>query len=258
MTNRYIKILPVLLVITLTACSSAPKVDEAARLRRAATANVQLGVAYMNDGNLETAMEKFSKAIEQDPKNATAYASIAVLYGQLNERELAEKNFRKALRLKPDDSRTHNNYGLLLCRQGHYIKAEEQFNAAASDPLYPGIAGTLTNAGVCASRIPDTEKAEEYFRRALDTDPRYIPALLHMISTTYSQGNYMNARGYLQRFEDIAPYSAESLWLGVRIEDALRDYNASARYGLLLSNNFPDTEQTKRLREWENERRHRH
>lgn len=257
MTNRYIKILPALLVITLTACSSTPKVDEATRLRHAAAANVQLGVAYMGDGNLETAMEKFNKAIEQDPKNASAYESIAVLYGQLDEQELAEKSFRKALRLDPDDSRTHNNYGLLLCRQGHYIKAEEQFNAAASDLLYHGIAGALTNAGVCANRIPDAEKAEEYFRRALDTDPRYVPALMHMISTMYSQGNYMNARGYLQRFENIAPHSAQSLWLGVRIEDALRDYNASARYGLQLSNNFPDTEQTKRLREWENERRHR-
>jgi type IV pilus assembly protein PilF len=110
---------------------------------------------------------------------------------------------------------------------------------------------------VCANKIPDGAKAEHYFRAALDKDPAYIPALLNMVSTSYTQGNYMSARGYLQRYEQESPYSAESLWLGVRVEYALRDWGASARYALLLRNNFPDTNQAKRLQEWENEHRNR-
>lgn len=138
-----------------------------------------------------------------------------------------------------------------------FVNSEVHFNKAASNPLYSGRSATLTNAGVCANKIPDAEKAEQYYREALDVNPGFTPALLNMISTTYNQGKYMNARGYLQRLEQVSPYSAESLWLGVRVEDALKDYNASARYGLLLKNNFPESTQVKRLQEWENERRNR-
>jgi type IV pilus assembly protein PilF len=253
--NRF----PVLvLALVLSACAATPDEQRTEkRLLRASKANTELGLAYMREGHLETAEGKLKKAIEQDPDSVRAHEAIAVLYGSIDESERAMKHFKKALSLKPDDSRTLNNYGLYLCKTGDYLKADEQFNKAASNPLYSGRLAALTNAGVCANKIPDAEKAEQYYRSALEIDPVYIPALLNMVQMNYTQGNYMSARGYLQRYEQVAPYSAESLWLGVRVEDALKDRNASGRYGLLLKNNYPDATQTKRLQEWENERRNR-
>jgi type IV pilus assembly protein PilF len=239
----------------LTACSSTPVQQDESRMKRASRYNVDLGVAYMQDGKLDTAMNKLQKAIDQDPGSARAHDAIAVLYGQIDESEEAEQHFRKSLSLDPDNARTHNNYGEFLCRQGEYARAEKEFLAAADDPLYPGRMMALTNAGVCANEIPDPDKAEAYFRRALDEDPYYTRALMYMAQSTLRQGNYLSARGYLQRYEAVAPYSAESLWLGVRIEHGLNDRNASARYALLLKNNFPDSAQAQSLQEWENERR---
>jgi len=258
MTVTLSRFLVLALVLVLSACAASPEKEAADnRLKRAAKANVALGVAYMRDGDLETAEGKLQKALEQDPDSVRAHDTIAVLYGRIDKDELAEKHFKKALSLDPDDSRTQNNYGLFLCQTGAYARAEEQFTKAADNQLYSGRTAALTNAGVCANKIPDVEKAEEYFRAVLEIDPNYIPALLNMVSTTYEQGNYMSARGYLQRYEQIAPYSAESLWLGVRVENALKDRNAAGRYGLLLKNNFPDSVQAKSLQEWENERRNR-
>lgn len=252
------KLLVTLMIFVLSACAGTPeKQEDDQNMKRASRANVQLGVAYMQDNSLETAMIKLKKAIEQDPNSLRAHDAIAVLYGRIDENKLAEKHFKKALSLDPKDSRTHNNYGLYLCQTGDYVKADEEFNKAAGNPLYSGRIAALTNAGVCANKIPDPEKAEQYFRAALEKDPVYVPALLNMVRTSYEQGNYMSARGYLQRYEQVAPYSAESLWLGVRVEDALRDRDASGRYALLLKNNFPDTTQAKRLQEWENERQNR-
>ena len=260
MIIKLTRLLLATLIIGLAACSSTPdkRQPDESRLKRASRYNVDLGVAYMQENQLDTAAVKLKKALEQDPDSARAHDAIAVLYGKIDENELAEKHFSKSLRLEPDNSRTHNNYGDFLCRNGEYDRAEKEFMTAAGNPLYPGRVMALTNAGVCANEIPDGEKAEQYFRRALEVDPNYTPALLHMVRTTYEQGNYLSARGYLQRFEAIAPYSAESLWLGVRIEQALGDRDASARYALLLRNNFPDTAQAKDLQEWENERRTRH
>ncbi len=256
MTTTLNRFLVPVLVLVLSACAATPQEERAdMRMKRAAKANVQLGVAYMREGNLEIAEGKLRKAIEQDPDSVRAHDAIAVLYGRIEKNELAEKHFKRALSLNPDDSRAHNNYGLFLCQTGDYEDADKQFNLAASNPLYSGRPAALTNAGVCANKIPDAAKAEQYFRDVLEFAPDYSPALLNMVSTSYEQGKFMSARGYLQRYEQVAPHSAESLWLGVRVEYALKDMSSSGRYGVLLKNNFPDSNQAKSLQEWENERR---
>ena len=250
-------LLPALLLALLTGCASTPALDEEAqrqRLHQAAKTNVQLGIEYMREGDMEMSLTKFQKALEQDPDLSGAHGGIAVLYDRLNENEKAGKHFRKALKLSPDNSQIQNNYGQFLCKQGEYEKANEQFDAAASNPVYSARTAALTNAGTCAMQIPDMEKAETYFRNALEIDSRFLPALTRMVQLRYDQGNYVGARAYLQRIEELAPLSPELLWLGVRVEDAWGNREASARYGLLLKNNFPDAMQTRALQEWEDER----
>ena len=258
MTHIRKGLLPVLLML-LTGCASSPTSheDEAKRLHQAAKANVQLGIAYMRDGEMESSLNKFQKALEQDPDLPSAHGGIAVLYDRLDERDKASRHFRRALKLSPKNSQIQNNYGQFLCKQGEYDKANEQFDAAASNPVYSGRTGALTNAGTCAMQIPDLEQAEVYFRNALEIDSKLLPALTRMAQLRYDEGNYIGARAYLQRIEELAPLSPELLWLGVRVEDAWGNHDASARYGLLLKNNFPDAMQTRSLQEWEDERHNR-
>ncbi|MGD8312277.1 MAG: tetratricopeptide repeat protein, partial [Gammaproteobacteria bacterium] len=108
--------------------------------------------------------------------------------------------------------------------------------------------------GVCAMRIPDLAKAEEFFRQALKHDPNFAPALLNMARLSLAQENYMSARGYLQRYEQVAEHDPESLWLAIRTEYALGNHEAWGRFAVMLKSRFPDSEQAERLRRWENER----
>jgi type IV pilus assembly protein PilF len=100
-------------------------------------------------------------------------------------------------------------------------------------------------------------KAEEYFRLALNKDPGFAPALLQMGLISYSEGKYMSARGYMQRLQEVANHSPESLWLAIRTEFALNDHQAWGNYAILLRSNFPESDETRSLQEWENERRNR-
>jgi type IV pilus assembly protein PilF len=209
----------------------------------------------MRQGDYDTALVKLQKALEADPGSATANGTLAILYENVGENDLAEKHFKKALRLSPKDPQIHNNYGQYLCRHDKYTEAIEQFNIAAGDALYPGLAASLTNAGICAARIPDNKQAETYFRKALAHDQNFSYALLQMANLMYTQGNYLAARAYIQRFDGVSAPSAESLWLGVRIESALGDLSAAGGYALKLKNNFPKSEEAKSLREWENKHR---
>jgi type IV pilus assembly protein PilF len=206
----------------------------------------------MRSGDYDTALVKLHKALEADPDSATANGTLAILYETIGENQLAEKHFKRALSISPDDPQSHNNYGQYLCRQGEYSQALEQFKMAASEPLYPGVAASLTNAGICANKIPDAKQAEDYFRKALEHDKNFSYALLQMANLMFTQQKYLSARAYIQRFDGVSAPSAESLWLGVRIESALGDMSAAGNYALKLRNNFPNTVEATNLREWEN------
>lgn len=241
----------VMLALLLGACSSTPTYTSDPK--RAAQANLELGVAYYREGRLQQAMENLRRAVELNPDLSEAHGAIAILYERLGENESAERHYRRALALAPADSRTNNNFGQFLCHQKRLQDADRHFRQAVANPLYDTPEVAYTNAGICARRIPDVRKAEEYFRMALEHNPFYPQALLQMLSLTHEQGEYLRARAYLQRYQQVSRHGPESLWLGIRVEHALGDKNAVASYGLALRNNFPDAPQTRAYQEWLNE-----
>ena len=71
-----------------------------------------------------------------------------------------------------------------------------------------------------------------------------------MAELSFELERHLQARGYLQRFEDAARrHTARTLWLGIRIERALGDRDAEASYALQLEKNFPDAKETQLLLE---------
>lgn len=246
----------VILSVLLGGCASTGTLERAEaerNLQAAAKANTQLGVEYLREGNYEMSKRKLQKALELDPGYLGAHEAIAVLYGRVGENDLADKHYRKALQLAPDRAQTHNNYGQFLCSQGRHEDAEKEFMIAANDPYYDLQALPLTNAGLCAEQIPDEEKAEEMFRKALEKNPNFGPALLQMARVSYEKENNLSARGYMQRFQQAATHGPESLWLAIRIEQAMGDREAWGNFAFMLKNKFPGSIEADRLRQWENE-----
>ena len=249
----------VLLLVLFSGCATVGEdgrvIDKEKQKQEASHANTMLGIEYMRAGNYDMSRDKLDKALAADPDNTDALDAIAVLYEKVGEPDMAEKNYRKSLQINPDNPRGHNNYGQFLCLQGRYKDAEKEFLRAANDPFYQTPALALTNIGLCALRIPDEGMAEEYFRQALQRDPRYPPALLQMAALNYARSNYLGARGYMQRYEESGRHTPESLWLAIRTEYALDDHQAWGNYAVSLKNNFPDSPQAAELQKWEYERR---
>ena len=246
----------VVVAFMLAACtSSAERKREKENATRGAESYTELGIEYFRQGKYELSRTKLEKALELDPDLPNAHGAIAILYEKVGETKLAEKHYKRALRLDPDNARQQNNYGQFLCFQGRYEAANKEFMKAASNPFYRAPQVPFTNAGLCARRLPDAEQAEEYFRKALQVDPKFAPALLQMAIVKFEAGRFLSARAYLERFQQVANHNPESLWLAVQTEHALRDPAASGRYAILLRKNFPKSEQAVMLLEWENERR---
>ncbi len=208
---------------------------------KAAELNAELGVRYMAQGHLNTAMEKLQKSLKYNEKYGVAHHYIAELYRRLGEREKADEHYRLAMKYGEDNSALHNNYGVFLCSTGRFAEADEQFQTVLRDPLYAGPEHVYENLGLCWQRKPDYDRAENYLRRALQINPRLPKSLIGMGELSFARANYMSARAYLQRYFSIGPETAQTLWLGIRIERKLGDQVALTRYEKLLQANFRDS-----------------
>ena len=248
------RVLPLLLSFWVVAACNTPaggggdNIRPSATTNEAAATNLRLAVEYMQRREFEKALDKLDRARQADPDYALTYNTYGVLYQTLGDNARAEQNFKRALQLGGNDSATMNNYGRFLCQQNRAEEADKVFRKAATNPLYETPEIPITNAGLCrlgANRIPDAEK---YFRQALEFNPRMPVALLQMTRLSHGKGDYLKARGYLQRYMEVGERTAESLWLGIQIEGKLGDKDAASSYSMLLRNNFPDSEQAQKLR----------
>ncbi len=244
-----------MVAVWLAGCAQTPSKKPVDR-KKQAEINTQLGIAYLRKGMHEQSMLKLEKALKQDSRYAPAHDAIAVLYEQIGDPDKAEKHYKRSLALDSKNASTLNNYGQFLCRQNKLEKAESYFLKAIKDNLYRHPEMIYTNAGICAARAPNQRKAESYFRKALEVNKNYLPALKEMARISFSQDNFLGARAYLQRYEAIAPLTAELLWIAVLTEKQLGDRNAMSNYSRYLKKNFPDSAQASQLRKWENEQSH--
>ena len=180
---------------------------------------------------------------------------IAILYDRIGDSAQAEKHYRIALRLAPDDAESHNNYGQFLCSHERYEEADREYLIAAKNPYYKTPQVALLNAGMCMTARHDAAAAEKYYRLALDKAPDFAPALYKMAELKFNAKNYLMARAWLERYQEVAEQTPQSLWLGVRTESALGNTEVSDNYALQLRGKFPKSDEAAMLEDWEHERR---
>lgn len=218
---------------------------------RASEINLELGMDYLRRGDLKTAKEKIDRAVEQNPRNAMAQATAGLLYHRLGESGKASGHFERAMALDPKNPDILNNYAVVLCQQQRYERGEKLALQTATNPLYKTPERGYLNAGNCARDAGNFKAAEEHYRRALQTRPKFGVALFEMANLEFKQSNYMSARAFLERYLQVSRANASTLWLGVQIERNLGNANAAGEYAQRLKNEYPTAAETKALLETE-------
>jgi type IV pilus assembly protein PilF len=208
---------------------------------------VELAGAYLRQGQLTEALRNARKAIIVDPRNSNAHYVLGLVQQRLGQSDRADEAYRKAIDVDPRNPDVLNAYGSFLCERGNYDEADGYFRRALENPLYQSPWLALHNAGWCRQRAGNPQAAETDFRAALRLNPQFAPSLLSMGELSFDKGVFLSARAYLQRYAEVAPVSAESLWLGVRTERQLGDGAQAARYAQKLRQQFPDSEQARYL-----------
>lgn len=213
--------------------------------------NTELGLEYLKAGNRDASLARLLKALEYDANFVNAHVGLGILYENMGEKARAEQHYQRALAINAQDTRTRNNYGQFLCRDGRHQDAQAQFEAALGNPLNDAPFLTHTFAGLCALNAKDPVRAVAQLGAALQANPQFVPALLGMVKAYYEQGQHAAAREYLQRYYKTEKHTPDSLWYGVLVERALGNREAEVHYAVRLKGLFPDSPQTRQLRELE-------
>ncbi|MCC6534219.1 MAG: type IV pilus biogenesis/stability protein PilW [Burkholderiales bacterium] len=225
-----------------------PATQQSADARTRADLHTQLGAAYYEVRNFSVALEELNEALKSDPGHGPAYNMLGLVYMELREDALAQRSFERALQLNALDSDANNNYGWFLCQRKRYDDGIKHFMAALKNPLYQTPDKSYVNAGVCSRERGDDATALQYFERALGIHPTQPTALYQLADLAFRRGEVQDAKSYLVRLgRGGAPFSAEALWLALRIERRLGDREAEASYGLQLRKNYPSSRETQAL-----------
>ena len=225
----------IFLALLFQGCAQTGGVDgKKVDVNKASRLYTDLGLGYMQQGEIERAMSKLKRALELKPDNANAHHYLAEAYRQLGDDDLAEQHYQRAIKLAPKDAGALNNYGAFLCGQSRFEDAEKYFLKAAALPRYRTPERSYENIAMCAMRVKNTDKAKEYFRKALAILPNLPKSLYNMALLNYNSGEFLRARAFLQRLHDSRGMSDQAIKLGIKIETALGDTAAAARYRQLL------------------------
>ncbi len=246
-----------MLVILVSACettrqsqtgnigsSSQPLSDNKFNKDKAAEKRVSYALTYIKVKNYQRAKYHLDKALDYNPDSGNVHYALGIYFQRVNDFKQAEEHFEEALSINRKRPEYMNAYGAFLCEKGKYKEADKLFMKAIDVPTYTDVSSAFYNVGFCALKQGNTEKASEYFRKSLSRDRRRADALIEMAKIEYSLERYKRAFDYIKRFEQNSKTSAESAWLGLKIAHYLRNKDAIARYGLVLEQRFPDSEET--------------
>ncbi len=255
---RSIRLIPWLPLLTaallLSACNSAQLREDdrdlgATQEKSSGDIYAEMGREYLKQGQPKVALRKLQYGLEVDPDNAQVHAVLGLLYQRLGEYGSADRHYAMASELAPQNPYFHNAWGSFLCERGRYPEAERQFQLALDNPLYDRPWQAATNAGVCALRNGDQEVGEGYLRRALSSNPRVALALQKMTEINLERGDYAEAQRYLQRYEQIAQHTPQTLLQGLRIYLGTNDAETAQRYRDALQTRYPDAPETRTAQE---------
>jgi tetratricopeptide (TPR) repeat protein len=130
---------------------------------------INCGVARQRQGNLQAAVENFSKAIELDPNSARAFDNRAGVLAELQQFDASLADSNEALRISPKFAEAYNNRGVTWRMKGENDKALADYSQAIE--LYPKYAAAYANRGYIHKRTGELPKAIADYEKAIELDP---------------------------------------------------------------------------------------
>lgn len=213
---------------------------------QAARSRLALAITYLRSGESDLAKQNIDLAAKDAPNLVDVDLTRGYFYSAVAQPSKAIKAYEQALKKSPNNGDALNNLGVIRCQQGHYEAAEKLFSRALNANNYTAIGSTNENAGLCAYRSGKYHDAKTYFLAALAYNAHRPYSLLGLAEVLIHQHQYEDARVYMKRYSEIAPTTAQSLLVWIKLERGEGHFAKQILWGKELITRFPDARQTKK------------
>lgn len=151
----------------------AEKIDKAASEPNNFDAQMQAGNLYVQIKGTDKAREFFDRAARLNPKEYENFVKLGNAYFDIGQFEQAEKWYLEALNKKPQDLNVRTDLGITFVERG----------------------------------APDYDRAVKEFQTALETNPKFEPALYNLGVAYAKKHEAAQVENIIARLEEVNPQS---------------------------------------------------
>ncbi len=225
--NRLVWMGIAVLLLSLAACAG----NKELRKQKAEAAR-KVGEAYLLQENYRAALKELLKAEKLYPKDHILQNDLGIVYRKKGKVDLAIKHFKKAVKLNSKYAPAFNNLGTAYYDRGDWDAAIACFKKVSEDLLYATPHFAYYNLGRVYHMKKEYSRAEEYFLKALDVEPRFIEPLVELGRTYMALGRNSEALAAFMSAVEQSPgfarayfYLAEVQRMSGNFRKALEAYN---------------------------------
>ena len=167
-----------------------------------------LGIIFLDKGQLDDAISKLQAAIDLRPENAPAHDNLAKALLKKGQVAEAMVHYRKFLELEPANVEARNTLGTALIQQGKLREAIDQWQEVlAIQPENGNAASNLAwvFATCTDDSIRDGARSAQLGERALRISAGKIPMIYKVLAAAYAEsGRFADAVETAQRGAELA------------------------------------------------------
>ena len=149
-----------------------------------------LGIVFLQKGQLDEAISLLKSAVDLRPDNSPAHENLAKALLQKGQVADALVHYRKLLELQPDNMEAHNIVGTVLVQQGQIREGVEEWQKVLE--IQPDNGNALNNLAWVLATAPDDSlrdgsRAVQLAEQALQISGDRIPIVFRTLAAAYAE-----------------------------------------------------------------------
>jgi tetratricopeptide (TPR) repeat protein len=167
-----------------------------------------LGIIFLDKGQLDKAIANLQAAIDLRPENGPAHDNLAKALLRKGQVAEAMVHYRKFLEIEPENVEARNTLGTALIQQGHVSEAIAQWQQALA--IQPNNGNAASNLAWVLATCPEDSirngpRAVELAEKAMRLSGGKIPMVFRVLAAAYAEnGEFSEAIKTAQRGAELA------------------------------------------------------
>ena len=171
-----------------------------------------LGFFSDQEGKYQKSIEYYNRYLDIDPFNFSIWFNLGISYNKAGEYEKAIEAYEYALTLNEEFDQSLFNLGNAYANTGNYSKAIQKYLEFLE--LEPENDDAHSYIGECYLNLEDYFKAEKFYKKAAKLNPRNETAMFGVGVVMYMTQRYKQSIQYIKKALRIDP-SNEEYWIAI-------------------------------------------